>query len=218
MIRDFFRTEIHPDNFSPQQLLIVLKKYQKDVDKLEKALCRLANQGVKILPSIPFSQSYSLFVSWMEKWKGIGQFQEIVDNLIAIAPSFHGTLNRQKEVKLEVRVHIEQFASWMVKEEWDRSSFDQVLADGLEAVSILSSENLKSPPLPSFYPLYLEKAFQELLPIVQDARNEMMILARMGAICQELLERYALEEEVFRHDDLIKSMRNAVQNVGFAGK
>jgi len=47
-VRDFFRTALKEDNYSVNQLDIVLKKYGYDVDRLAEALIRLIEEGCKI--------------------------------------------------------------------------------------------------------------------------------------------------------------------------
>lgn len=217
IVRDFFRTELKPEWFSPGQVQIVLGKHKQDIQNLERALCRLIAQGVTIVPSPSFLDTFETFKGVIKTWNERFEAQTVYEDLLKIAPYFVGTCNKKGELKSEFLMSLKTLLMCFNDEQLNLDDFDKIVVDGLEAVRLLSPSNQKAKAsLPIPYPEILYLMAKDLLPIVQKAGNYLTIFARMGTKCQELLDRYAYEEERFRHDDLVKAMWSAAQNDVFA--
>ncbi len=224
VIRDFFRTMLKPDLYSPGQLKIVLKSHRQEIQSLERTLTRIISQGIPIVSSPSFAELLQQFKQAMRSIRDQYVFssQDIIEDFILQASSYKGACNKQNEIHPELLKKVTRFASYFDQGEWSAADFDALISDQLMFLNVLHSDKLKSKAalhtdklkLPEF-----QKVIKKTLePLVQKAGNEKLIIARMAFDCQQMLEKHLQEEERFRYDDLLKAMRQAIRNPRFAQK
>lgn len=224
-IRDFFRTELKVDYYSPGQLMLVLEEHGHSIEKLEKALLKIMKTGLEVEGLPGFSEQFVRFKQCMNELKKKHTLipNKIVADFLLQAPAYEKLCDRSRNVKPEILQKIERFAALFDKEEWNVADFDQLLANGLFFVDALDPARLKASSKPISldalnYSTLLSSLRTKLYPLIQEAANPILIVARMAKGCREMLHTYISEEEKFGFDDLLHKMHKGVQNPLFAEK
>lgn len=225
VIKDFLRTELIDEVYSPQQLKIVLKKCDQRIETLQTELLKAISKGLDISATPSFSEYLNEFRSMMRVLKGrFGYISErIVSDFLLHAPAYRGLSNRSKQIHQEVMDKVIRFAKIFDKEQWAVADFEMLIADGLYLVDALSPENLAARGMPPsreklHYPDLLETLRSYLGNIVSKARDGNCIFARMASDCQRLMKHYLNQEELLGFDDLLQQMRRAIYHPSFADK
>jgi exodeoxyribonuclease V beta subunit len=203
VIRDFFRTEMRIEAYSPAQLAIILKE-----DPDQKKLLKVIQSGYEFdkLPS--FSQLAFQFQTAMDHLKTSLNLtaDQMIEDFKAQAQSYRN--HKSGETKADTLSKVSRFASLFDKDQWDYDDLDLVLSDGLVWVDALHPTLLKnkSSSIKLIYPNLTQQLQEYLFPIIQLGRDFSILLARLACDCQGLLKRYQREEEKLSPDDLLKKM------------
>lgn len=219
-IRDFFRTGLHSQAYSPEQLHIVLKDHNKQMEKLEKKLLDQIKRGYKVIEIDDFSKNLKAFNAIMRKlaedfqlsgWKICEDFENQMD--------FYTKIGDKEEARAKIRA----FAALFDKGSWDVSDLDLLLRDGIYFLEALNPENLRKIKIPSHKPTLhcpglAAHLSMELHPFIEEISNPNRILARMVYDCREMVLHYASEEELLRYDDILSLMEKALRHPSFAEK
>jgi exodeoxyribonuclease V beta subunit len=217
IIRDYFRTEIRPDNFSPQQLNILLKEYVNSMESLEKAILDTITKGIEIASSLSYQEQLEAFQNTMKVLcdvKGITG-EKILQDFRALAPFFKDIRDIKKQIKPDVYERVEKFASLFDKKIWSEVDFERLIEDQLYIVDLLDPKNLnkKVPPAES------EMQITDLRNVLKDSFQSLVApqitFSRMASGCRKLLKRHLEEEELLGFDELLETTRLAVQNPKF---
>lgn len=223
VIRDFFRTELTYDCFSPAQLKIISSEYLNFTEKLEHAILKALQQGREIKEYACYSSLLQQFRDCMQQLTSTSAFstEKILADFIKQAPCYEKLCDRQQQVKQENIEIVQAFAALFEQKEWSADDFDRLLLDGIFVCSALDPSKLKakkSPPSSTdlHYPYFIPQLREQLLPIVEEANSPSYILARMTYGCQQMLKKTMSEEEKLGFDDILKTMLQALQNPLFA--
>jgi exodeoxyribonuclease V beta subunit len=215
IIKDFFRTGIRKEIYSPNQLAIVLSKHGNKLERLEKALLEINHRGLELVEPPTFSSLFNSFKTTIQSLdfqpeKILADFEKQVSNYKQV-----GNLQ-------EAREKVKFFSTLFAAQEISFTDFDRIIKEGLFLLEVLNPASLKlrTSPLkePLNYPDLLDVLRKKLLPIVEQARSELFIFARMAYDCQRLINHYLVEEEKMRFDDLLKKMETSVQNQSFVNR
>jgi exodeoxyribonuclease V beta subunit len=221
IIHHYFRTGLTEENYSPEQIRILLKSHKNQIHSLEKAILSRLNQRREIVGGIPFSSHFKQF---QEAFKVLKKSQnesgeELINQFINLAPNYKETCDAKGGIKPQILEKMRRFATLWEQEKWCSSDFDQLLSDGLVIVEALDSKLLKKKIKGDYkewdFCLRLQK---ELFPIIEEARNPLLIFARLARECQEYLKKFLQIEEKYGPDDLLRMMSKAVDNSNFAQK
>lgn len=225
VVRDFFRTELLAEIYSPQQIKRVLKKFDDKADKLQKDLLNTISKGLEIIAPPPFADYFIKFQASMRELKDTYAFkaEKIVADFLLHAPAYRGLCNRSKQVHPEKIDKVRKFSELFDKDHWEVEDFDLVIDDGLYLVDALSQEQLAAKGVPPgreklHYPDLLDTLKLSIGDLVEKARNPDLIFARMASDCQTLMKHYQNQEEMLGFNDLLQQMRNAIANPDFADK
>lgn len=219
VIRDFFRTELTSDHFSPAQLKIISNEYQNSTEKLEHAILKTLQKGLEIKEYANYSALLQQFRDCMQQLTtaSVLSAEKILADFIKQAPCYEKLCDRQQQVKQENIEIVEAFAALFEQKEWSADDFDRLLIDGIFLCSALDPSKLKakkSPPNSAelHYPFFTPQLRQRLLPIVEEANSPLYIFTRMAYGCQQMLKKTMSEEEKLGFDDILKTMVQALQN------
>ncbi len=213
IIRDFFRSEIRLEKYSPSQLEILLKG-----DPDQRKLLRLLQRNA-VFPSLPsFKASYHAFIESMARLKScfsLNSEKMLADfqNQAAAYRNFKSGETKEKTLN-----KVSRFARLFDQEEWSIEAFDALLEEGLVWTQALNPTLLKgTSPSPSelHYPSFTQELEKELKPILRGASDFSVLLARLAADCQKLLKRYQREEEKLSPDDLLVKMKDTLDRPDF---
>lgn len=213
IIRDFFRTHICLENYSPYQLEILLKG-----DPHQRKLLRLV-QSLYAFPIFPsFKEVYLKICAILLSLKH--NFGLHADKMIEDFKSQAGAYKNHKgaENKSDTLRKIEEFAKLFDKEEWTTQEIDRLLRNGIVWLKALDEELLKGKPIKRellHYPDLSEALSKELKNVVEEAGDFSFLLTRLSRDCQQLLQRYKREEEKLSHDDVLKKMEEALKQSSF---
>lgn len=224
VILDFFRTEIHPDIYSPAQLDILLKNAGYDTEKLVHQLLQEIEKGFDIEASPDFSMQLKLFQEAMRKLKfeyGLTS-QNMMEDFFASAKCYGDVCDRSKNIKKNIIEKVQSFAVLFDAKDWSAEDFEPLIADGLVLLEIFQESNLLKRAVPQknalHYPNLIEILKKELQPIVESARSKASLFSRLASYCQKFVRQYLSEEEILGFDDLLKAMHAGIKNQAFAEK
>lgn len=225
VVKDFFRTELISEVYSPQQIKIVLNHFKGKLEDLQAELLKVISKGLDISASPTFTEYFLKFQKAMHQLKQDSAYEseKIISDFLLHAPAYKGLSNRGKQIHPEVMDKVQRFSDLFNKDEWNVDDFDLFLSDGLFLVEALSQDKLMAKGVPPardklHYPDLLEKIQGFLGDIVDDARNASFIFARMASDCQTLLRHYQNQEEMLGFNDLLQQMRLALENSQFAAR
>lgn len=213
IIRDFFRTEVRLEHYSPAQLEILLKE-----DPEQKKLLRAIQRGYGFTSLPPFKQVYDHFCEMMHELKENLALtaEKMVEDFRLQAVAYRN--HKGSDNKAETLAKLMRFAKLFDQEEWSTQDLDSLLEDGIVWVKALDVNLLKgkAPKIDVlYYPELTRKLKNTLYPLIENARDFSVLLARMAHDCQQLLHRYQREEEKLSPDDFLRKMHAALDQPGF---
>lgn len=216
LIRDFFRTEVSLENYSPAQLGILLKE-----DPHQKKLLKSIQSGYEF-PVFPSFKEFCLeFKSKMSFLKhSLSLTSEKIITDFRSQSEFYRNY-KSGETKAETLAKIIRFAKLFDQEEWNVQDIDGLISDGLVWIKALDRKLLKgrSPNIDKLnYPDFTAQLQEHLYLIVEEAGNFAVLLARMARDCQKLLKRYQREEEKLSPDDVLRKMNESLDQSSFLRK
>lgn len=213
IIRDFFRTEVRLEHYSPAQLEILLKG-----DPEQNKLLRAIQRGYSFATLPPFKQIYEHFCEMMRELKDTLALtsEKVIEDFRLQAAAYRNY--KGADTKAETLAKVMRFAKLFDQEEWSTQDLDQLLADGIVWIKTLDPQLLKSKAPKTdvlYYPELTQKLAKTLYPLVENARDFSVLLARMAHDCQQLLHRYQREEEKLAPDDFLRKMHAALEQPNF---
>lgn len=224
-VRDFLRTELVTEAYTPQQIKIVLKKFSGQSEKLQSELLKALSRGIRILPPPAFGEQFEKFQIAMASLKKIHAFEseKMIADFLVFVPSYRGLSNRSKQLHPEVLDKVRRFSLLFDKENWTVEDFDLLIRDGLFIVDALAPSQLTAKgaiPASSllYYPHLLEVIDFSLRDIIDQVRDENLIFSRMASDCQKFITNFQNQEEMLGFNDLLHQMLEAIANPLFAEK
>lgn len=207
VMRDFLRTEIHPDLYSADQIEKFLIG-DRDQYKLLQAV--QTSSDIIELPS--YKDLYEQFTKTMQKLKE--KFDLKAEKLVSDF-EFQGQFykNHSKENKADTLAKVVRFAALFDKVQCNLQDFDQLVKDHLVWTLALDSGLLKKKLpnlLPLNYPGFTEELKAKLEPIVKQAGDFSVLLGRLARDFKVFLKRYQTEEEKLSPDDFLVKMNEAL--------
>lgn len=223
-IKDFIRTELIPEKYSTHQLEILLKRTRNDITKLQKSLFEEISKGLEVKASPSFSELLKQFQVAMSRLKNEGiSGQVIMEDFRMKAPYYNKICDRNKNVKPEILLKVQNFCRLFDLENWQSEDFELLIADGLYICEAFDESNLsakknKSPLPVSSFPNLIETLKNTLGTIVEQSRNPKLLFARLVKDCQQFMRRFQTDEELFGHTDLLLQMKDAITLPAFADR
>lgn len=217
VIRDFFRTEIRGEIYSPEQLKIILKENDNKIENLENRLLKTITSGLQIFEQENFSQLLEKFSSILK-----GLIENHRFNSTKLIEDFENQIpfyKKQGDFE-EVLAKAKNFARLFDRNDWGSSDLDMLIRDGLIMARVLDPRQLKAnanPPAKEdlHFPFLIETLKKSLLPLIEKAQSYPFIFALMAFNCQKMLQKYLKEEERFRFDDFLHKTLDALKNAQF---
>lgn len=189
IIKDFLRTQ---KLLTPKQLEKVL---QGNPEQLVHRLAMIASQR------LPIEQPHWQFVDSLKKLDSDNLFEE----LIALAPAFKKTCDRQKNVKVEIVEGLKRFTDLVAGKEIDPVDLP---------ILLFTEENRTKKPLdPS--PL-LDALQKEVIPPLATFSDSIAIFAKLAEAARLHLEKVASSEDLVFFEDLLCQTALHVKNPEFA--
>lgn len=211
VIRDFFRTEMRPADFSPGQLAILLEG-----DPGQKKLLRLMQTHYEYPLYPSFAEVLDLFNEEMRSLKT--KHSLTPEKLIADFEAQIGSYSSYKagETKKETLAKAISFARLFEKESnWTAHDLDALIADGAVFVKALDPKLIKTKNLDKsklHYPHIREEFAKNLSSLIEEAGDFPRLLARLARNCKVHVQRYQIEEEKFGPGDILLKMNEALEN------
>lgn len=214
LIRDFMRTEVSENNYAAVQLRTVLNY---GTDKLVRELSKKTCQPRRIVAPQSFDQLLHKFQQVMTVLKNEGI---TADGLRADYDLLQSHYTEKNKIDKQMDEKVERLASLFDRTEYDADTFSTLLEDGLPICDFLIEKQLKKrtklPPREELnHPSMIGLLKKHLLPIVNEGGNKKNIFAAMAHQCQNTIEQHLAQEEIFRPDDLLKAMMQALANPAF---
>lgn len=216
IIRDFFRTEVRMENYSPAQLEILLKS-----DPQQRKLLKLIQSAYEFPVYPSFREVYMQFNEKMLalKQKFSLKSEKIIEDFRLQAGVYRN--HKSGETKAETLAKVMRFAKLFDQDEWSTQDIDRLIGDGLVWVKALNPELLKGKlPKPEElnYPDLTQQLKDNLFTMIEESGDFAVLLARMAGDCQKLLKRYQREEEKLSPDDVLRKMNSALDQFIFLCK
>lgn len=212
LIKDFFRTEIHLEKYSTEQLAILLKK-----DPDQNLLLKTVQSAPCATNLKTFQQHYQEFVAVMKELKNRYQLSSSLLLEDFQKQYLHFKNYKSTVSKAEILKKIESFVKLLDMTDWSAQDFDILLSDGLVWSAALDPSLLKKNAPKTFQLNYNDftEALDPLKQIVHEASDFLLLLTRLAADFQKYLTKYKKEEEFIEPDDLLNQMCSAIENPSF---
>jgi len=212
VMRDFFRTEIRYDNYSPYQLEKFLS-----MDKNQKKLMGHMHNHYEIIDLPDFKELYDRFCLIMLQLK-----QSLGLSAAELMEDFKTQViyykNYNKDSKAVILEKIRFFSSLFDQDNWSKDDFDRLIKDDLVWIHSLEHTLLKK-ALPASLQLHyadLWQIFQKnLYPIIQVAGDPACLFARLTKDFKTFLANFKGEEEKFSPDDFLIKMQKSLNHNHF---
>ena len=211
IVRNFFRTEVRLEEFSPAQLNLLLRM-DEEQKKLLSAICT----GYELEDYPSFKALYLQFAATMKRLKkqfGLAS-EKMVADFTAQAPFYKNATGLTKKDAEEKAL---RFSLLFDKSEWSVEDFEELIENGLVWVEALdpklAKKNWKGVALS--YPELTKALKTELEPIIEEAAHFPKLLLRMAGMCRKLLHQYQHEEERLSPDDILRKMNQALDRSSF---
>lgn len=215
VMRDFLRTEVHSELYSVNQIEKLLSG-DRDQTKLLKAVRN--SSDIIELPS--YKALFDQFKAIMDDLKKSFSLtsEKLIQDYDAQVDCFK---NHSQENKKQTKAKIGRFASLFDKQELVEEDFDQIVQDQLVWPLAFDSKLLKKhlpDSLQLNYPDLTQNLRARLLPIVEQAGDFSVLLARLAKDFKGFLKRYQNEEEKLSPDDFLLKMSEAAIQPSFLKK
>ncbi len=219
IIRDFFRSGLQKDLYSPAQMTIYLNKDKDlmgDKDKDQKNLQDAISSKIDFESQPTYADLFSQFVQAVAKLKNdlslssellIADFEKQIVNYKAKKGYNAG----------ERLIWIKRFAS-LFDSIINLDDFEWLITDGLLWNQFLDPANPQSKAALHLDSILNQRIKSDLEPIIEKARDYPTLLVRLATDCSKLLHRYQNEEERIGPDDLLTKMDAALDLPFFADK
>lgn len=212
IIKDFFRTGITTQSFSPAQLKLVLDEHSHSEEELQNAIYDAAIKNIKIEEPPHYEELLEEFKVKMRELKKYFSQSQFMEDFRTYAKCFKGMARAIEPV---VFANTQHFASLFEKNDWNQEDLDWLISDQLSILNALSENNLttagkKLSDKPTIIPL-CAMLKRELSPFVSGAK----VLIRMAADCKKLINNRLNNEEKLGFDDILIAMQSALSNKCF---
>lgn len=215
VVRDFFRTEVRLEHYSPAQIEILLKG-----DPHQNKLIKQINSGHSFAQFPSVNSVLMQFNEIMQTLKE--QFsltsKHMIDDFKSQAEAYKN--DKSNGTKSEALERVSRFAQLFDRSEWSLEDLDLLIHDGIVWVKALNPTLLKArAKIPSLhYPELTHELRTTLHPLIEQARSFPALLARMAGDCQRHFQRYQNEEEKLSPDDVLRKMDTALNQDDFANQ
>ena len=226
VVRDFLRTELDSESYSPAQLSSLLKESKRDLDKLQRQLLSDVSRGLSVRGPPSFKTLFLEFQSVMRNLKKeyVFEGEKVISDFYAQAPQYNKLADKKGHIHHEYIEIVHRFADLFDREWCSEKDFDGLIRDGLFLCEAFDPSRLKKrkksddPIPPLHYPKLLEILQGTLSSIVLQARHPGQLYARLVSDCQKFVRRFRNKEEMVGHNDLLTGMHRAISNPLFANK
>lgn len=210
MIRDFLRNGIRLEQYSLFQLQRVM---QKGIDFLVNSVSQLIHRGKKILAPPSFAESFNAFQKQINQLSI--QFAPSLEKILEDVGGLSKCYKMLNEEKIE---EVRFFVSLLFKESLTSNDFEKILETEFLSLWTFENRKVKNKLDELHYPSFFELACKALEPILELAKNELGITARIARDCMEILEERLKDDEVFSPDDILKKMHRSLSSPIFLAK
>lgn len=216
VIRDYFRTGVRLESYSPAQIDCLLRE-----DPEQRKLLRYV-LSMHALPSLPpFKKVYLSICETLSRLKKELSLsaEKMIEDFKAEAPHFRN--HKGAESKNKTLEQIEWFAHLFDRDEWSAEEIDALIDRGLvwtKALDPLLRKKKEGEKKPLHYPALTERLKGYLEAEISQAGDFSHLLARLSSDCRRLLRRYKREEEKLSFDDQLIRMDEAVSSAPFLAK
>lgn len=214
-VKDFLRNGLSEELFSQWQLDQIVGHFKQDEEGLIDGIAKLVNSPYPINPSRIFSELMTEFNAVLSSIKsGCGVTGEsLKSDFSKLAPNYGKKAGTYPEL-CEILASLFDRSSW---EEGDLHFLKDRLGKILkyfDSSNLLKSASLPPPEILN-HPGILNALNDKLASLMQEYASKTLLVARMAAYCQKFIKDYQLREEVFGHDQLLSTMRRALENEDF---
>ncbi|MGM0440237.1 MAG: UvrD-helicase domain-containing protein [Chlamydiota bacterium] len=214
VVKDFFRTSLSPDDYSSQQLKMLLSK-DSDFDHLVNAVLRNISKKGVVRGALSFQEALESFREKMLVIKHrLPKDLEIVEHYRQVALNYKTVCTSSGEIKPEIWESLEHFAAIYQQVNWSPEDFDGVIGHGLEFARRLNNKNLKVYPKYKG-PNYFEEILEELGPLIHQASDPALLIARLSRDCKRMLKGLFKRQEKFTFDYLLELMMQSIEKKAF---
>jgi exodeoxyribonuclease V beta subunit len=212
-IKDFLRTGLHPEKYSPSQLQILLAHHAKggDIQAACEKILSILEKGSEIRT---FPTGQELWMRFCDDLKNMPRAsqQDLWEEFQALAPKLAKSSKWHMQASCLFQFVEKGQCSY---EEWDdllsekKLFFEMVRFDPVRKKK--DAEKLR-------YPGLLERLSNSFSPLWKQAKDPQILLLRLARDCQARHERMKEEYAHFQPDDLVKKMQEALQDPCFRAK
>lgn len=220
-MKDFLRTDLPLQSFSPIQLEIASKGMESD--EFLKKIVKLMDKGGLICPPQDFPAALNAFNLRLNaiKQRFAPDVEKMTADFLQLSKEYNKLYQRSGEIKPDIYENFIQFAGFLQTGEIKSEEFDQLLKQGVPGIAFLEEDNRKknSKALPTVHSFKLFEIVREsLLPLIDEASDQVGILARLAHACLTMRDLSTHDEKEVAPDDLLSMMHRQMGVSSFVEK
>lgn len=209
LVYDFLRTELSFEEVSPEQMEFLLRGGEEELHALARELLNYASKSASIEAGRGWRELLEAFQKESALLKAQFNWSEesLREDLLAQARLFEKLCDRTQKVKKATQEEIEAFA--------------RLMSGPIETIPLFPRSMHQEARLkrkneaPLHHAGFVEQMQQRLLPLVEEAYDELAIRAQLAKGVQRMWERAREGGGPVTPDDLLKRMESRCQDPAF---
>ncbi len=212
LIKSHLKRSLKATDYSPQQMKILLNKYQGDHRKMVGALMDLVTSNKQIHPGVPFHKLLETFAHQIKILQPVEK-TKFKSDIEALRPLY------KKMDEKETAPQIELFGEMLESQQCTLQQFEQLLKGDffLEKMGPeYRKVRAKEPTQALHYPGLVDQLRRTVLPLLDEGKDSSAILLRLAHDLKENAQEHLEQTEKFSPDELLIKMRQAAHLPPFA--
>lgn len=208
VVSDFFRTSLHPNKYGSSQLFSLLKKNHFDYNRLCTSVMHLIEKGCDIEEYCCFETLYKRFKEKLSLFAEVNT-EKFIEDFKNLSASYNKLSScAEKPVFL--------LANILKKKDLSFEEFDLLIKEECFLEKI-SEDNRKKRPkhVDWHYPGMFENIKEKIFPLLQEARDDSLLMLRIAKECQIRWER---KKTYTLPDEFLKKMKSCIHDPEFTAK
>jgi exodeoxyribonuclease V beta subunit len=221
VIKDFLRTELDAEVYSPAQIDILLRRHAYDSESLCGKIKSVIMQGSEIEGGSDVRKLREIFSERLTEISRKYRLttEGLLHDFEMIASSYKGICGRDKKPKKECMEEVTLLSKLSAEGDVSYGAFEKLIKTKMACCAKIYPENKKkTAPYDEEalkHPGAFARFYEELVPILSEASAYLALLARVAHDTKKLLDAVLYEQEMITHDDLLKEMEQALECENF---
>lgn len=205
IIKDFFRVAITPENYVAEQINIVMTKYQYEINNLVDGLLRVIEKGYTISAPEDFKNLLLEFCCVFKELQKAYPDIDLIEEFTSSAPLYKGMMLKG-QIKPVLLGAAESLLVLWKQDALTKGDFNLCIGELSPIILGFDPEN-RSKRTKGSPTAFINDLYNQLSPIISQARSFENIFACMAYDCQQMVLETMDREEILSPDQILKTMK-----------